>query len=119
VDFNLETSSALIRTSQPPIEVTINFPTYDGVKNIQLGFVPGSEILPPSQFKNPDPIGFYGSSITQGGCASRPGNAYTNILGRRMDAPGAEISASAVPGGVNGCRPCDSGAENDCFSAGL
>lgn len=86
-DFNLENLFCLDQDESAPTEVTINFPTYDGVKNIQLGFVPGSEILPPSQFKYPDPIGFYGSSITQGGCASRPGNAYTNILGRRMDAP--------------------------------
>ncbi len=30
-------------------------------------------------------IVYYGSSITQGGCASRPGNAYPSILSRRFD----------------------------------
>ena len=29
---------------------------------------------------------FYGTSITHGGCAARPGMAYPSILGRRLDA---------------------------------
>ena len=33
------------------------------------------------------PIVFYGTSITQGGCASRPGMVHTAILGRRLDWP--------------------------------
>ena len=33
------------------------------------------------------PILFYGTSITQGGCASRPGSAFVSILGRRLDRP--------------------------------
>ena len=32
------------------------------------------------------PILYYGSSITQGGCASRPGMAYEAIISRRLDA---------------------------------
>ena len=31
------------------------------------------------------PIVFYGTSITQGGCASRPGMAHTNIISRKLD----------------------------------
>ena len=31
------------------------------------------------------PIIFYGTSITQGGCASRPGMAHTNIISRQLD----------------------------------
>ena len=33
------------------------------------------------------PIVFYGTSITQGGCASRPGMTHTAILGRRLERP--------------------------------
>ncbi|MFO0801660.1 MAG: SGNH/GDSL hydrolase family protein [Gemmataceae bacterium] len=33
------------------------------------------------------PVVFYGTSITQGGCASRPGMVHTAILGRRFDVP--------------------------------
>ena len=35
--------------------------------------------------KKPRPIVFYGTSITQGGCASRPGLAHTNIISRKLD----------------------------------
>ena len=31
------------------------------------------------------PIIFYGTSITQGGCASRPGMVHTNIISRKLD----------------------------------
>ena len=37
-------------------------------------------------YKNEKPIVYYGSSITQGGCASRPGNAYQAVISRRYDA---------------------------------
>ena len=33
------------------------------------------------------PVVIYGSSITQGGCASRPGMCYTVIAGRLADVP--------------------------------
>ncbi|MEI8245966.1 MAG: SGNH/GDSL hydrolase family protein [Lentisphaerota bacterium] len=87
VDYNFESFLFSGKPFTDTVEVTINLPLFDGVKNIQIGVAPGSEILPASPFKYSKPIAFYGSSITQGGCASRPGNAYTNILGRRLDVP--------------------------------
>ena len=36
---------------------------------------------------NRKPLVFYGTSITQGGCASRPGMVHTAILGRWLDRP--------------------------------
>ena len=32
-----------------------------------------------------NPVVFYGTSILQGGCASRPGMAHTNIISRRLN----------------------------------
>ena len=60
---------------------------YDGVKSLEIGVDEGAyigqpEVASPSTKK---PIVMYGSSILQGGCASRPGMAYTNIIGRRFD----------------------------------
>jgi lysophospholipase L1-like esterase len=40
------------------------------------------------------PLVFYGTSITQGGCASRPGMAYAAILGRRLDRPTINLGFS-------------------------
>ena len=65
-------------------DITLNFPLYQGVKNILIGVDPKSGLFPPSPYRN-GKIVFYGTSITQGGCASRPGMAYTNILSRRFN----------------------------------
>jgi hypothetical protein len=67
-------------------ECVIYLPLYNGIKTMEIGFAPGAKVQAPSPFKYPAPILFYGSSITQGGCASRPGNAYTHFLTRWLDA---------------------------------
>ena len=67
-------------------EWIVNFPLYGGVEKVEIGFRDGSTILPPPPHRVERPILFYGSSITQGGCASRPGNAYTSMLCRKVDA---------------------------------
>lgn len=68
-------------------DVTLNFPLYNGVKRLEVGFCPQSRISAPTPCRVAKPVLFYGSSITQGGCASRPGNCYCHHLGRRFDAP--------------------------------
>ncbi len=67
-------------------EVTINFPLYNGVECVEIGVQPGARIEAASPFAIDKPIVFYGSSITQGGCASRPGNHYIHHLSRRLNA---------------------------------
>tara|TARA_B100001093_G_scaffold520524_1_gene617657 strand:+ start:4586 stop:5668 length:1083 start_codon:yes stop_codon:yes gene_type:complete len=65
-------------------EFKLFLPLYDGVKNIQIGIDPTSTIS--KALKNPKkPIIFYGTSITQGGCASRTGMVHTNIIARELD----------------------------------
>ena len=66
--------------------VTLNFPLYNGVKSVEVGLVAGSTVKKAASFVLPGPIVVYGTSITQGGCASRPGMAYPNILSRRLNA---------------------------------
>ena len=63
-------------------EYRIHFPLYDSVTSMQIGINEASsfEIV-----KDKDlPIVFYGTSITQGGCASRPGIAHTNVISRSL-----------------------------------
>ena len=64
----------------------IDFPLYGGVEKVEIGLKEGCMILPPLPHKVEAPVLFYGSSITQGGCASRPGNVYTSMLCRKVDA---------------------------------
>ena len=67
--------------------ITINFPTYHDVKELYIGLQDGSMVGEGKKYsvKSELPAVFYGSSITQGGCASRPGNTYQAILSRRLD----------------------------------
>lgn len=67
-------------------EVTINMPLYCEVYYLCIGIKKGS-LLKKSGHKyiNKKPIVYYGSSITQGGCASRPGNSYQGIISRDLN----------------------------------
>jgi lysophospholipase L1-like esterase len=67
-------------------EWTINFPLYNGIKKLLIGLKEGSNLEKAPAYSIEKPIVFYGSSITHGGCASRPGNSYPNILSRWLDA---------------------------------
>ena len=63
----------------------LNFPLYATVEEVLIGVNPDCEIVPANDlFKTSEKIVFYGTSITQGGCASRPGMSYTQILSRMM-----------------------------------
>ena len=69
-------------------EYMLYLPLYNGVKAVEVG-LPTTAILQkaPPRKSGLKPIVFYGTSITQGGCASRPGMVHTAILGRWLDAP--------------------------------
>lgn len=66
-------------------EVMINLPLYAGIKSFVIGFPEESKIAEPLPYTYEKPIVFYGSSITQGQCASRAGTSYINVLGRALD----------------------------------
>ena len=65
--------------------ITINFPLYSAVASLEIGLQEEAVLAPHPDYSIKKPVVFYGSSITQGGCASRPGNCYTAILSRRLD----------------------------------
>ncbi len=65
-------------------EITIDFPLYSDVCTLLIGLEEGSGVLPPHHYRIERPVVFYGSSITQGGCASRPGNSYQAVISRRL-----------------------------------
>ncbi len=66
-------------------EVTINFPLYNKVDDLYIILSEKAELLPPLPYTFRKPVVFYGSSITQGGCASRPGNCYASMVSQRLD----------------------------------
>ncbi len=70
-------------------EYLLYLPLYNGVVKVEVGVPEGGQIepAPARSVEKQKPIVFYGTSITQGGCASRPGTAWTAIVGRRLDWP--------------------------------
>jgi hypothetical protein len=78
----------LVRTNDAiPREYLLNLPLYDGIDSLSIGINSSAEITLPKEnyLIAKKPVVYYGSSIAQGGCASRPGMAFTNILSRMMD----------------------------------
>ncbi|OYW23397.1 MAG: hypothetical protein B7Z55_03575 [Planctomycetales bacterium 12-60-4] len=73
-------------------EYAAYLPLYNGVEFMGIGVAKGSKFegLAPREA----PIVFYGTSITHGACASRPGMVHTAILGRRFDMPVANLGFS-------------------------
>lgn len=65
-------------------EITINFPLYSAVKGLEIGLHKNAYVKSAAPYKHTSPVVYYGSSITQGGCASRPGNAYQSIISREL-----------------------------------
>ena len=65
-------------------EFEIQLPILTCVNDVYIGLKSGSVIEKPSEYYFNKPIVFYGSSITHGASSSRPGNAYTAIISRRL-----------------------------------
>jgi len=61
-------------------------PLYNATESVRVGVPEGAEFLPVAP-RTEKPIVFYGTSITHGASASRPGMVHTAILGRRLDHP--------------------------------
>ncbi len=66
-------------------DIIIYFPLYNAVNKVFIGLEEGAVLKEGNEYACKMPFVAYGSSITQGACASRPGNLYTNILSRRLD----------------------------------
>ena len=82
-EVNVELASSIAPGRR---DYTIYLPLYNGIESLEIGVSPDAAFEPiaPRTLK---PIVYYGTSITHGACASRPGMAFTSILGRRLDRP--------------------------------
>ena len=83
-----QTNSVQLVSDIPPgvREYLLYLPLYNGVSSVTLGIPASAHIGKAGPYKV-KPILFYGTSITQGGCASRPGMVHTAILGRKLQHP--------------------------------
>ncbi len=88
-----EVKAEIIKDLAPGFrEYAAYLPLYNGVEFMSIGVAKGSKFE--GQTPRPKPIVFYGTSITHGACASRPGMVHTAILGRRLDMPVVNLGFS-------------------------
>lgn len=74
----------------------VNLPLYNGINRFSLGVEAEAVVkpLPPRASGFAKPVVFYGTSITHGACASRPGMSFVNIVGRELDVPVVNLGFS-------------------------
>lgn len=86
---NHNSESRLVGGMEPGIEreYMLFLSLYDGVDSLYIGVDSAATLLPPAVAlpRRDRPVVMYGTSILQGGCATRPGMAHTNILQRRLN----------------------------------
>lgn len=84
-----KTNHAIIIKNMRPEEreYMLYLPLYDGLISLSIGVDSLAAINQPliDRPVRKKPVVFYGTSILQGGCASRPGMAHTNIISRRLN----------------------------------
>jgi len=66
-------------------EFLIHFPLYSNVDELYIGLDKDASVEKAPEYRYPVPVVYYGSSITQGGCASRPGCSYQAIISTTLD----------------------------------
>ena len=58
----------------------LNLPHFSEIKKLYIGLEKGSKKAKGKKYRNEKPVVFYGSSITHGAAAGRPGNTYENFI---------------------------------------
>lgn len=111
--FDMYVDDAFVKTFIPPVvlsegyegvhhfeyghnrEITIHFPLYNNVKELYIGLKKGCSFENHTPYRIPRKIVYYGSSITQGGCVSRPGMAYPAQVSLKLDCDFLNLGFSA------------------------
>ncbi|MBI2191500.1 MAG: SGNH/GDSL hydrolase family protein [Planctomycetes bacterium] len=78
-------------------EFLLYLPLYNGVDSVRIGLTPDAQVQRAPGWPgtaHQKPIVFYGTSIVQGGCASRPGTAYPAVVGRHLERPTINLGFS-------------------------
>ena len=80
----------------PGTPCLVNLPLYNGIRSFKLGVESNATVsaLGPRASGVKKPVVFYGTSITHGGCASRPGLSFVNVIGRDLDVPVVNLGFS-------------------------
>lgn len=97
--WDAKKGGALSMDWTPGTPCLVNLPLYNGVKSFEMGIDPDAKVEVYAHRSGIEkPVVFYGTSITHGGCCSRPGLGFVNWVGRDLEVPvvGLGFSGSGV-----------------------
>ena len=75
----------LTRNNSQMTSYTLNLPAFSAVKELKIGIEFGAAIAPGISYRNDLPVVYYGSSITHGAAAGRPGNTYESFISQKYN----------------------------------
>jgi lysophospholipase L1-like esterase len=96
-------------------EFCLYLPLYQAVSIEAIGLVPGASTSKPIPHRLKKPVVFYGTSITQGGCAGRPSMSYQAILGRILGLDHVNLGFSGSGKGEAEVARLTAEVESCCF----
>ncbi len=96
-------------------EIVVNLPNHSQIFKAEIGVRKTSVIEKPSEYKINKPVVFYGSSITHGFCASRPGTAYEAVISRKYDIDFINLGFSGAAKGEQAIADYISGLDMSAF----
>ena len=102
-------------TDEKERSFTLNFPPYGTVKNLWIGLKKGASLFDGIPYRNKLPAVFYGSSITEGACASRPGLTYQAILSKYLNLDFVNLGFAGAAKGEPELVEYMAGLEMSCF----
>ncbi len=77
-------------------EVLINLPVFSKTASFEIGFLHDYDGIALPSARDHAPVVFFGSEITQGASASRPGDAYANLASRMLNVDAINLGGYAV-----------------------
>ena len=80
-------------------DIIIYLPRNEELEDVLIDLDDGAVLEAPTPYMVEKPIVFYGSSITEGGCASRPSNSYSALLSKWLDADYRNLGFSGAAKG--------------------
>lgn len=88
-------SKIIIHGEKRERDLTINLPLYSDLTELYIGLDEDATLSAPAPYTYELPVVYYGSSITQGACASRPGSCYQALISRWLDCDHVNLGFSS------------------------
>lgn len=104
-----------VTTMQGMKDVELNMGLYNGITEGWIGLKTGSLLEAPRPYTIDKPVVYYGSSITQGGCASKPANTFPGFLARWLDTDHINLGFSGSGRGEENMARYIAGLEMSLF----